>query len=55
MEDVGLLEIIEFGLGTNERAGGEAPIGEMLEESVVGNEPRDGDDAPAGQRRKPSA
>ena len=55
MEDVRLLQIIEFGLGTNERPGGKASVGEMLEEGVVGNKPRDGDDAPAGQSRKPFA
>ena len=50
VEDIRLLQISKFRLGANEGARRKAPIGEMIEEGVVGNEPRDWDDAPAGHR-----
>ena len=51
VENVGLLQIVELGLGTDEGPGGKSPIGEMLEEGVVGDEPRDRDHAPACESR----
>ena len=48
VEDVRLLKIIELVLGPDECRGGKAAVRQMLEESVVGDEPRDRHHAPAG-------
>ncbi|TXT44701.1 MAG: hypothetical protein FD139_2132 [Methylocystaceae bacterium] len=55
MEDVGLLQIFELRLRANEGAGRKAPIGEMIEEGVVRNQPGHRNDAPAGHGPQSSA
>ena len=52
MEDVRLLEIVEFELGPDKSAGRKSPIGEVLEEGVVRNEAGNRHHAPARHRRK---
>ena len=49
MEDVRLLQVVQLVWPTDEPAGGESPIGQVLEEDVVGDQPRNCHDAPAGQ------
>jgi hypothetical protein len=48
VEDVGFLEIIQLLLGSDEGTGRKAPIGEVIEENVIGNELGHRNDAPAG-------
>src|SRR5258708_1515917 len=48
VEDVGLLEVVELIALADELARREAPIGEMFEEHLVGNEARYRDDLPPG-------
>ncbi len=48
VEDVRLLKIVEFVFGPDKGRGGEAAVRQMLEESVVGDEPSDRHHAPAG-------
>ena len=55
MEDVGLLQIFKLRLRANECPGGKAPIGEMIEEGVIGNQPGHRNDAPAGHRPQSAA
>jgi hypothetical protein len=49
VEDVRLLEVIHFLLGPNERACGEAPIGQMIEKDLVRHESGHRHHAPAGE------
>ena len=53
VKDVGLLKVIELIGAADEIAGDESPIGHMIEEHVVGHQPRHGDDLPAGQLHQP--
>ena len=55
VEDVRLLEIVEFVLGPDKSAGRKPPIGEVLEEHVVRDEAGNRHHAPARDRRKPVA
>src|SRR5260370_14551573 len=48
VEDVGVLEVVELSALADELACREAPIGEMFEEHLVGNEARYRDDWPPG-------
>jgi len=50
VEDVRLLDIVEAVGGPDEIARRKAPVGEMLEEDVVGHQARHRDDLPAGDR-----
>ena len=47
MEHIRLFEIIELIEAADELAGGEAAVGEMIEENFVGHQRGHGDDAPA--------
>ena len=50
VEHVGFLEIVELACLADEIARGEAAVGEMLEEHVIGDQPGDRDHRPAGER-----
>jgi hypothetical protein len=52
VEDVGFLEIIELPGRADEVAGRKAPLAQMAEEDLVGDEAGDGDHRPAGPRRQ---
>ena len=53
VEDVRLLEIVELRALADEVAGREAAVAEMLEEDVVGDEPRHRHHRPAGAAEQP--
>ena len=48
VKNVRFLQIVELARLADELAGGEAAIGHVLEEDVVGHHAGHGDDAPAG-------
>src|SRR4051812_3442285 len=48
VEHVGLFDVVELTGVADELAGGEAPVGEMLEEHLVRDQARHGHDLPAG-------
>ena len=48
VEDVGLFEVVELVGAADELSRREAPVSEVLEEDLVGHQPRHGDDLPAG-------
>ena len=48
VEDIRFLDVIELVGSADELPGGEAPVGEMLEEDFVGDKSRHSDDSPAG-------
>ncbi len=52
VEDVRLFQVVELVGAADEMAGREAPVGEVVEEHLVGHQARHGHDAPAGQRRE---
>ncbi len=49
MEDVGLLQVVELVGPADEASGGEAPVGEVVEEHLVRHQARHCDHPPAGQ------
>ena len=53
VEDVGLLQVVELVRLADEAARREAPVGQVVEEDVVGHETRNGHHRPAGQRPQP--
>src|SRR5215831_1017896 len=55
VEDVRFLKIIHLLLGPNEGSRGEAFVGEVIEEDIVGHEPGDRDDTPTGDLFEPFA
>src|ERR1700722_1091980 len=48
VKDVRLLQVIQFLLGADEGPGWKTPVGEMIEEHLVGHESGYGNDTPAG-------
>ncbi len=48
VKDVGLFEVVELVCAADELSGREAPMREVLEEHLVGDQARHGDDLPAG-------
>ena len=53
VEDVGLLQIVELVGPADEIAGDEAAVGEMIEEHLVGHQPRHRHHLPAGGLHQP--
>jgi hypothetical protein len=49
VEDVRLLQVVQLVGLADELAGGEAAVGQVVEEHLVGDQPRNGDHGPAGQ------
>ncbi len=49
VEDVRLFQIVELVRPADEATGGKAPVGQVIEEHLVGHEAGHGDDRPAGQ------
>jgi hypothetical protein len=47
VENVGFLQVVELILAADEAGRGKAPIGEVIEEHIVGDEAGHGNDAPA--------
>src|SRR3546814_7952746 len=52
VEDVGFLKIVELLRRADEIARGKAPVREMVEKDVVGDEPRHRDDLPSRRRHQ---
>ena len=52
VEDVRLLQVVQLAGVADEPAGGKAPVGQMLEEHLVGHQAGHGHDAPAGERAR---
>ncbi len=53
VEDVRLFQVIQLVGAADEAAGREAPVGQVIEEHLVGHQARHRDHAPAGERREP--
>src|SRR3984893_4046161 len=53
VKDVRLLQIIHLRLRSNEGSGWEAPVGQVIEEDIVGDKLCDRDDATSGVLFKP--